>query len=192
MKKTLLFIITFLLAVMALCSCQSDKNDKTFDETSYYKIINKSENDNQKYQYIIYNLDKEVVLDEETTREPAVNYLGDGLFEIVTSHGSPALLYRYYDIFNDTLSEDSFWNRAAVKGHAIAYMDLTQDSKLVLIVRDIFNKDIYYNEFERNFSPNAVPSSALTDAEFINDDTLNITYLKGEDSEEVTETIHIK
>ncbi len=91
---------------------------------------------------------------------------------------------------NCTKSE-VFQNIAAVHHRKIAYMDLRKQ-KICLIVRDVFDKDLYYQEFYRDFSPSAVPSIPLKSATFVKDDVLEITYLKGTDYIETKETIECK
>jgi len=53
------------------------------------------------------------------------------------------------------------------------------DDKIKLVVRDIFDKSKYYEAFELDFSPIANPINALQDITFLDKDTVEISYLSG-------------
>ena len=50
-------------------------------------------------------------------------------------------------------------------------------------------KSRYVKEFRIDFSPSVAPATLIKEAEFVNDDELKITYLSGEDYNEMTEIL---
>lgn len=62
-----------------------------------------------------------------------------------------------------------------------------KDSKL--IVANIFEKGLFYEEIERNFSHTDIPSAAILNANFVDDRTLYIEYLEGDKMNVKKETI---
>ena len=205
MKKEKMFFLIFLLFVLFLLSgCFVEKTDEELLENGvveeqieilenqYFTIKNLSTDTEQKYEYIIYNKYGNIVLKEESYREPNINLLSENLLEIRTSHGSSAVLFRYYDIKNDCLSTDSFWNRSFVVDNKIFYMDINKENnRMILIVRDIFDKTKYYKEFERDFSKTAVPSLALKSIKILDKENFEIEYFSGEQYELKQEVISI-
>ena len=60
-----------------------------------------------------------------------------------------------------------------------------------LIVRNLFDKSKLYRKYERDFSPVAVAYNDLVNAEFIDANKLQVTYLSGKDFIEVTEILDL-
>ena len=54
--------------------------------------------------------------------------------------------------------------------------------------RDLFDEPGFWS-FDREFAETGVPADALTDAAFLDEHTLEITYLAGEDFETVQEAL---
>ena len=184
MKRFLYLLLIFVVATLGACNySEADlKKENEPSEKTYYEIIDKTDEGGEYgYEFFIYDGKGNIVLHNETRVEPRIEYTESGLLEIMVSVGSSAQLFRYYDIEKNILSEESFWNPAAVKGDMIAYMTLDDENNILLAVQNIFDRNVFYKEFEFDFSPTAVPSNVLEKAEFIDDNTLSITYMKGED-----------
>ena len=172
---------------------ETQKSNHAEEENKHFEIVDKSTVDAQKYEYIIYTKEGEAAWKEEVSREPHIRLLQNGLLEIMTSHGSPAQLYRYYDINNNAFSSESFWNRALVLDDGkIVYMSMDEESKTVLVIQDIFDKEKYYKEIHRDFSPLAVPSLTLLDAQVTENGDLEITYYSGSEQNIENETISLQ
>lgn len=60
-----------------------------------------------------------------------------------------------------------------------------------LIISDIFDKDLYFKEVERDFSETVPSSSAIINAKFINSSELQIEYYEGKDFTEKSEIIDL-
>ncbi len=171
----------------------TQKSKFTVEENKYFEVNNKSTEDAQLYEYVIYNKDGEVVRKEEVGREPHVVLLQNGLLEIMTSHGSSAQLYRYYDVTNNVFSSEAFWNRSLVLDDGkIVYMDFDEDNNIVLVIQDIFDKSKYYKEIRRDFSPFAVPCMVLKTARIVEKENLEITYYQGDAQRLVSEIISLR
>ena len=82
-------------------------------------------------------------------------------------------------------------NPELVQGGKIVYMTLNEGAPQ-LVVRDIFNETVFYRTYDRNFSKTAVPADALISAVFTDANTLQVTYLSGENFEEVEETLRLQ
>jgi hypothetical protein len=160
----------------------SGKNFKVYDITK----------DNQpEYRYEIYNDKGEIVKSETVWRiEPHIEYLDDNtLLSIRISVGTGTALCQYYDVKTGVFSEIFESVKSAEYGKVV-YMD-SLNNKFKLIVRDIFDKLVYYNEFELDFSPIANPSDVLLDVKFLNENTLQVSYLSGDEYDEKTTIIKL-
>lgn len=190
--KVFILLIVFCYLISG-CSKHniSVKNEMDNKETRHFSISYNSDYENPNYQLIIYNKNGNVVLREDWEREPRINEMGK-MLEIITSHGSSAAKYRYYDIENEMFSEDDFWNRAIVtEDKKIVYMDVDEkNGGSLLIIQDIFDKEIYYKEIKRDFSPFAVPSMIIENV-YINKNKLYIEYFQGEHYTLVKEVVEL-
>ena len=204
MIKRCLIVGLFLLCILSGCADikfdshtdaqqQAEKSKFVGEENKYFEVLDKSTEDTQLYEYVIYNKYGKVARKEEAGREPHIVLLQNGLLEIMISCGSPAQLYRYYDINNDVFSNESFWNRALVlEDGKIVYMSIDEGSKQsMLVIQDIFDKNKYYKEVHRDFSPFAVPSMLLKETRVLENGNLEITYFKGEEQSLETEIIDL-
>lgn len=146
--------------------------------------------ENYIYAYQIFDKDGNI-LDEETniTGSVFVEELADGIVHVIISAGTYARNELFYDTEKGIKSE-VFNNVTLVYKRKVVYMDL-HGQKNCLVVQDIFDEDLYYQEFYRDFSPSAVPSSVLQSANFVEDNLLEVVYLEGEDYVEKKERIEI-
>lgn len=146
--------------------------------------------DNYTYAYQIFDKDGAVLAEEANiTGSVFVEEFADGIVRVAISAGSYARNEVFYDTETGEKSE-VFYNVATVYKRKVAYMDL-REQESCLIIRDIFDKDLYYKEIYRDFSPSAVPSTVLQSAVFVEDSIIQITYLEGEDYVEKEEKIEL-
>ena len=113
----------------------------------------------------------------------------DNIVQVRVGAGTNAGNYWFYDIENGQVS-DTFSNISAIKDRIIAYMDFVDDD-VRLIVRDMFDEEIYYKDFDINFSNLVILESILLDVDFLDNDRIQVKYLSGTEREEVTETIEL-
>ena len=79
----------------------------------------------------------------------------------------------------------SAWNR-----HKVVYA--AQENGITkIIVQDIYDREKYYLEIIRDYSPGAKPHRILKEAEFLNDSQLKLTYYIGKRRKEVSEIINL-
>ena len=97
------------------------------------------------------------------------------------------IVYQFFNVKENRISPH--YENPALVDNKIVYMDYN-GKQFKLVVSDLFDKSNYYKEYERDFSP-GVPYCDLSSAKFIDSNKLQITYFKGSDYKEVTETIEL-
>ena len=146
--------------------------------------------DNYTYAYQIFDKDGAVLEEKkDITGSVYIEELAEGIVHVAISAGS----YARNDVFYDTekgIKSEIFYNVAAICKRKVVYMDLCSQEGC-LIVRDIFDKDLYYQEIYKDFSPSAVPSAVLQSAVFVEDNILEVIYLEGKDYTEKKERIEL-
>ncbi len=188
MKKAICF-------ALALCSCllvgcnKDDAEDAKQVETvvlaksACYEISMLNDDDGTKYSYTVLTQDGETLESALCAKKPEVKPLNDDLIGI-RFYTSSSTFCRYYDVKNGRVS-DSYFGAFWDNGTLLAYNDYESSSKLV--VRDIFDADGYYAEYE-------IDSDAMElivkSAEENEDSTeLCVTYTLGESGWEQTARI---
>ena len=88
---------------------------------------------------------------------PDLQLITDDIVLKATNAGTNLGFDTYYDRKNN-IETETFLNVEAQEGHMIAFMDYAGEDKeeVCLIVRDMFDKEIYYTEIRRNFCPISV------------------------------------
>ncbi len=141
------------------------------------------------YSYQIYSVTGKI-LDEEKNlyREPFIENTNEDILHISLSAGTNV---RQEWFVNRKMEEKSetFENVCAIQGDIIAFMELDKESEFYLVIRDIFDENKLYLEVKRNFAPLAIADLIIENAEFTEESSLKITYLKGEDEVSTTEII---
>ncbi|MDE7339651.1 MAG: hypothetical protein K2N80_03695 [Lachnospiraceae bacterium] len=133
------------------------------------------------YQLTLYDKEHNAVLSESYPDSLWIDGVSEDVLEIGISVGSPAS-YTYY--FNKETAEisETFYNAILVGDKYIAYMeDDTGDAEdRTLILLDIFQEGILYQEITRDFSNMAEPMSAIISVEMTDSGNIQLRYYKGE------------
>ena len=149
----------------------TDKADADTNK-QYYKI---EEIELTRVRYYIYDSDGNVVLSDETDRPIDISMLGDNILDICIGMGTGISIHKYYDVQNNRFS-DEYACVVASSGGLVAYIDGESLSDRTLVVRDIFDVDIFYKVFELDFSPRV--SSPIESAIFTEGEAeLEVVYL---------------
>lgn len=204
MKKIMFFSFKFLLICLIfvlLCSCSNSKQSITgyptnstlskseiISDEKYYKII---KNGNFEFTYFIYD-DKKKVVEETVTDNPLnIKLLNNNVVDVSIGKGTGLSEHHYYSVDRDTFSKNYFYV-VAYNNEKIAYIDVPNDNAFEnrrLVVRNVFDKSVYYQEYKIDFSKVDTP---VICASFINNDSqLQITYLSGEQQTEITKVIDL-
>ena len=182
MKKYIALLLC-LVTMLSLFSCnETDKNKDTENDTAhtetlenddattdkqYYKI---EEIELTKVRYYIYDSDGNTVLSDETDRPLDISMLGDHIVDICIGMGTGLSIHKYYDVQCNRFSEEYSYV-AAASGNLVAYIDTSMEDPMinrVLVVRDIFDKNIFYKSFGLDFSPTVhdpIESASFSDGE---------------------------
>lgn len=209
MKKFLLLLACFLIVFISACT--SNKSDESIEkkeakatvedvieddskeelscnmiaQSEFYSIYSEGTN----YVYNIYDSTGNVVLTETTDRPLEMSMMSENVVEITKGMGTGLTLHKYYDVENNSFSED-FCYVAAVSEKLIAYIDIPsgfEDRRL--IVRNIFDESMVLKEFYLDFSKIDTP---IIDASFSKDNSfLQITYYSGKAETVVSENLNL-
>lgn len=201
MKKKILCIVLF-LAVLFLCGCEADVNEeittdcngedisvvyesKVIEQQDFYTI---TDNGDFSYSYEICDKNGNVILSENLWHtRPHITKVDENIFKCTTQWGTGITTQKsvYVNVESGLVSEafNAVYDEFA--GKTVYYSFL--DSRRVMVIQDIFDKDAYYKEFELS-DDIYVAADAVTGAEVSSDGkTLTVKYLAGKDYVE-TET----
>ncbi len=189
MKKYLYILLPVLFCFLTACSPYSNlKQTQIIDSGKYYRIY--KENDNQ-VRYEIYNPEGKIALSEKTDRPIEINMIGDNIIDIGIGMGTGITIHKYYNANENIFSQD-FTNVLSDSDKLIAYIDAPKENPLEnrkVIVQNIFDKSLFYKEFQLDFSNVDTP---VIEAKFSKDGTsLQLTYLSGEDQTQISETLDL-
>lgn len=197
-KITVLIILSGTMLFSA-CSTQNVSNmqlmqgditsdslvEETIEDEEYYRV-NCSE---LGYYYWIYDENGDIVKnDGPLSNRPHILMVNKHLVRCTVQAGTGMATQwgYYYDVEKDVISRtfNSIFDQCNDK---VIYCD-----KSTIIVRDIFDKTKYYQEFsgfQEEFSEVAFP---YTDVKFVNGaKSIKVSYLSGIDYKEITEIIEI-
>lgn len=154
----------------------NNQNELLAKEENYQITYSVIDQEKYRYHYKIYNQNGMVVREEQSDREPIISYIDDNMIEILISAGTDTFFCTYYDISEDRFSE-VYQTPIIAEYGKVVYFEI-REKVFQIIVRDIFDKNAFYKEFEiPNISFAAIP---IKEAIFLNEDTLLIKYLSGE------------
>ncbi|MEL4106284.1 hypothetical protein AAFA46_05510 [Oscillospiraceae bacterium WX1] len=205
MKKYLMICVILIFSLLFLSTVTSCINANKIQKSPSHEVLisantgtTVSSNQDQKISdyyevskvengYIVYLFDKNknIVSMEELPREPYISII-DNNIRITESLGSPLNYSYFYDVKTNKISP--IYENVLLIGYGnVVYMKNKQ-----LIISNIYDASILYQEVKRNFSNTAVPSSAILSLNFVDSNKLEIDYLKGENFTETTEIIVLK
>lgn len=162
------------------------KNPKVIEEEKYYKVL---QGENHNYYYYIYDINNVIVSEGGYYwRCPKISMINDNLVKVRTQSGTGVSTSStfYYDVKK---------NEVSCKFHSV--YDETEDLLIFsedkkIIVRDIFDKSLYYFEFTEFDNDLADAIEPFVDVKFINiNQQIEVTYLIGEDLRETTDIIDL-
>lgn len=149
------------------------------------------------YELILYDREKREIYSKvfpiELIIEPWVKEVSEGILEIGISVGSPAR-YTFYFRKEDAKISDTFFNARVVGEKYIAHRPLVGEhwNNDPLILTDIFEEGILYQEIYRDFSVTADLMSAIYNIELIDEEHIMLEYCTGEDYSVVNEVVEIE
>ena len=189
MKKYLYILLLVLFCFLTACSPYSNlKQTQIIDSGKYYRIY--KENDNQ-VRYEIYNPDGKIALSEKTDRPIEINMISDDTIDIGIDMGTGITIHKYYDA-NENIFSGEFTNVLTNSDKLIAYIDVSKENPLEnrkVVVQNIFDKSLFYEEFKLDFSNVDTP---VIEAEFSKDGAcLLLTYLSGEEQTQTSEILDL-
>ena len=197
MKKNILIII-FLILLLIACICYvygniklntSEKfNFQVIEQTKNYKIIVSKDGEIRKYYYWIFDNENNTIYKNSSYKMPNLSYFSNNIIQIHLGSGNVSQ-YQFFDTENG-MTSPIYENPTLVDNEKIVYMSF-EDDKIKLIVRNLFDKSKLYRKYERDFSPVAVAYNDLVNAEFIDANKLQVTYLSGKDFIAVTEILDL-
>jgi len=193
MKKRIIFLALF---VLLLVGCTENEGEITYEsaaENKYEAVIKRGSN----YRivetdepfvlcYEILNNSGEVVRSGTGWRMPSFSNISEDVLEISIGAGTGTQMVQFYSAKNDILSE-VFDTPIAITDELIGLLRRSDNDTINLIVRDIFDTEIYYNEFLlEDFSSVANPIDALIQVEYLGNGRVEVTYLSEQDFVEIT------
>jgi len=134
------------------------------------------------YQYTLFDAEGNVThIESDLNREPNIEELDNGIIKIAIGAGTAVNMVRYYDSINNKVSENFItpWDEYGTK---LIRFEINK-----LIVQDMFDESAFYKEYDISLSPTAVAENMIESARFIDDNTVEVVYLTGEEQREVTE-----
>lgn len=178
MKKGRTLFLLALSLVLCLTSCQTKK--------IYSVELNYVQETIAQYRITVFGNNGSTLYETTLDFNPELTILEDGILQMRTGTGNVAQ-YHFFDVVNNKVSP-IYENPKLIKYGKIVYMAFdNQDVKL--IVRDIFDESVFFKSYSRNFSKTGVLADILTSAVFLDENTLHISYLVGENFEEVQELL---
>lgn len=189
MKKYLYILLLVLFCFLTACSPYSNlKQTQIIDSGKYYRIY--KENDNQ-VRYEIYNPEGKIALSEKTDRPIEINMISDDTIDIGIDMGTGITIHKYYNA-NENIFSGEFTNVLTNSDKLIAYIDVSKENPLEnrkVVVQNIFDKSLFYEEFKLDFSNVDTP---VIEAKFSKDGAcLLLTYLSGEKQTQTSEILDL-
>ena len=144
---------------------------------------------NYEYEVVIRQYNGKVIVSENTyNMEPIIKEVGKDTLMLKVGKGDWHIT-RFINVKEGTISE-GFGNAEAFDSNKVVY-PIYEDDTIKIVIQDIYDKDKYYREVIRDYTPVAVPKSMIIDIEFIDDSKLLLKYYSGEEWKEVSEIIEL-
>lgn len=188
--KQLSALIILMLFVFIFFGCsETDKpgtpeyfgnKNMSFDDYKFSEIYEKSEhyiiyvceypqNDpyNKFYWYEILDNAKTVILNGGTEWKIPIITEDENIVSVELDYGTLADIYRYYDTETNILSD--VYTHILARNHSlICYFEKDE-----LVIRDIFDKTLFYQTVKRDYDDRAVP---IEEIKFIDEDSIEVSY----------------
>lgn len=205
MKKLISWLLIFV--IFSLCGCSATKTteentesaSKTESESYISEIIEEGKNykitynGNFTYSYEIRDNSGTVILsDDNAKKTPHITMIDENTAKLTIQKGTgiTTAFTTYCNITNGSISESFNAVFDECNGKTVYYE--YRESKYYIIVRDIFDKDVFYKEFEIDDDIYTV-ANAVVSADFSQDCTmLTVTYLAGTDYKETKTVFNIE
>lgn len=194
MKKYLYLLVCIFFCFMSACSPYKNtvnnepEQIEIIDSGTYYRIYKGNIN---QVCYDIYNSDGEIVLSEKTDRPLEINMINDDIIDIKIGMGTGITIHKYYSVGENIFSQQ-FSYVLSNSDQLIAYIDVPKEKPLEnrkVIVQNIFDKSLFYKEFQLDFSNVDTP---VIEADFSKDGaSLQLTYLSGEEQTQISTTFDL-
>lgn len=166
-----------------------NKNREIIESGEFYRIYKE---DGTRVSYVICNSKGEVVLSETTTKPVVIDMISSDIVDIGIGMGTGLTIHRYYSAGRDLISEEFSYVLSNIN-ELVAYIDVPKEKTFEnrkIIVRNVFDKDLLYKEFQLDFSSVDTP---VIQARFLNDGALlQVTYLSGEEQTQISKTLKLK
>lgn len=181
--KKLIAVFLCLMTVFSLVACSNEEhssewetdpvteaskqNEPKEEQSSSPKVYFKLELKDLGFYYEIYDKQGNVVLAKETMRPTEITMLGESIVDIEIAMGTGLAFHTYYDVEGNRFSEEYSYVVAA-SGNLVAYIDAPMKDPLQhrkLVVRDIFDKTVFYKSFSLDFSE-TIPDMPIESASF--------------------------
>ena len=189
MKKYLYLLVCVLFCFIFACSTYNNTVNNESEQTetiasgAYYRIYKGNIN---QVCYNIYNSEGEIVLSEKTDRPLEINMINDDIVDIEIGMGTGITIHKYYGVGENIFSQEFLYVLSNLD-QLIAYIDVPKEKPLEnrkVIVQNIFNKNLFYKEFQLDFSNVDTP---VIEAKFSKDgESLQLTYLSGEEQTQIS------
>ena len=202
MKKLISWLLIFI--IFSLCGCSATKTTEENTESvsqieSVSEIIEEGKNykitynGNFTYSYEIRDNSGTVILsDDNAKKTPHITMIDENTAKLTIQQGTgiTTAFTTYCNITNGSISESFNAVFDECNGKTVYYE--YRESKYYIIVRDIFDKDVFYKEFEIDDDIYAV-ADAVASADFSQDGKkLTVTYLAGKDYKETEIVFNIE
>ena len=138
------------------------------------------------YRIELYDKAGVKVFSLEYPHKPLMYEVEDDILEVRMGCDFPRSYTIYFDMQEIQVSE-TYFNALFLGNRRIACMEAVEPEKL--FIEDIFDKNIFYCEVERNFTRTANPGSAIIDIRTMDDGKIYLEYYKGDDYTVVSEVI---
>lgn len=186
MKKSGIFVVCFLLVVfLAGCSCSKES---TWETGANYEVFNTGSTEKKEFQYQVFDNQHNTIDSDNTEDKEPIFYVNDRFLRLSLNYGTGATFYRYYDVSNGQVSEmyqTILSDRFTDDGILVVYLT-HEDDTVVVAIQDAFDENVLYKTFKGEFP---IKFSPTTQAEFISDNQVKITYFTDGDTDynEITE-----
>ena len=184
-------VLSLALVILSSCAvfviaCNNDGLQHKGDELSARVEI--YETTTGFYDYIITNRHGEIIYSNTAFRLiPSYRCVSPTVIEVNIGIGTSTWQSIYYNTETDFLSK-WYENRATSNGCLVVTISEISSGELAIIVQGIFSENVIAS-FVRDFSPIANYGGIITSAEFLCENTLNITYFSGSTFDLITEIL---